>query len=485
MASSIRAISRTIDVEIQAECLDQLEYIVNNVYLESKRQFIDFIVKKPDPLSPSIIFRLKDNLTGQWAECSITIGGKPVISVRAPSSFNVKEQEILLKELEEIVYLLKETGGYGRLYFTFTSNMELTQIRTKPSYRDVLSKLFFNNLVFIFALSIVVTSIIWFLSPDLTRFLINILLFQAVLLLLSDRIVFTFCNWKIDDVNRYAYLVECRVPLEEYQDFLKKCYTKRTEIKKAIFSRTLALKRDIDFETVKDVLLKYGFEVTPQNLILRKIDVYSVVKRVSEKCGLKMPRRIGILNTALPNAGMAGISFRMSTLMVTTGAIATLTEDEMEAVLAHEFSHLKRRDQILFFTLSSAEYMSRIYIIFSFPVFLTVLGWIYLFLSLTALFFIAKFIETRADTDAAYMIGNPKSLASALRRIGTRRILMERGREGMLMAWLRWDPHPPVTFRIRRLEAMSINSDMKIWRKSVTDCIRNFVDLILNHKLAT
>ncbi|MEM1545137.1 MAG: M56 family metallopeptidase [Candidatus Methanomethylicia archaeon] len=482
MMSSTRIVSRTLDIEIGAEYIDQLEYIVNNVYLESKKQFIDFVVRKPDPVNPSIIFRLRDSLTGMWAECSITIGGKPTVSITVPSSFSVKEQDILLKELEEVLYLLKETGGYGKLYFTFTSNMELTHIRTRESYKDIFSRLFFNNLVFVFALSIVVTSTIWFLSPDLTRFLINIMLFQAVLLLLSDRIVFAFCNWRIDELNRYTYLVECRVPLSDYQDFLKKCYVKRTEIKKDIFNRTLALKKDIDFETVRDVLLKYGFEATPQNTALRKIDVYSIVKKTADKCGLRMPKRIGVLNIAIPNAGMSGTSFRMSTLMVTTGAIATLTEDEMEAVLAHEFSHLRRKDQILFFILSSIEYISRIYLIFSVPIFLTILGWFYLFFSLTALFFIAKFIETRADTDAAYMTGNPKSLASALRRIGTRRILMERDKRGILMAWLRWDPHPPVTFRIRRLETISINQDVKIWRKSIADCIRDFINSVLNPK---
>jgi heat shock protein HtpX len=482
MMGSTRTISKTLDIEIKAECIDQLEYVVNNVYLESKKQFVDFVVKKTDPFNPSIIFRLRDSLTGMWAECSITIGGKPTVSITVPSSFNVKEQEALIREVEEVLYLLKETGGYGKLYFTFTSNMELTHIRTRESYKDILSKLFFNNLVFVFALSIIVTSTIWFLSPDLTRFLVNIMIFQAVLLLLSDRIVYMFCNWKIDELNRYTYLIECKVPLGDYQDFLRKCYMKRIEIKRDIFNRTLALKRDIDFETVRDVLLKYGFEANPQNTALRKIDVYSIVSKAAKKCGLKMPRRIGILNIALPNAGMSGISFRTSTLMVTTGAIATLTEDEMEAVLAHEFSHLKRRDQILFFILSSVEYISRIYLIFSVPIFSTILGWFYLLFSLTALFFIAKFIETRADTDAACMTGNPKSLASALRRIGTRRILMERDRGGMLMAWLRWDPHPPVTFRIRRLEALSISQDVKVWRKSVADCIKDFISLVLNPK---
>ena len=69
-------------------------------------------------------------------------------------------------------------------------------------------------------------------------------------------------------------------------------------------------------------------------------------------------------------------------------------------------------------------------------------------------FFIAKFFEARADLYSAIVMGQPQVLAMALRKIGYRRLQLERGTPARVQAWLTWDPHPPIYFRISRLEKM-------------------------------
>ncbi len=69
------------------------------------------------------------------------------------------------------------------------------------------------------------------------------------------------------------------------------------------------------------------------------------------------------------------------------------------------------------------------------------------------IFFIAKFFETRADLVSTMKIGQPKVLAESLRKIGFSKLQMERSSSNILR-WLASDPHPPLYFRIERLDKM-------------------------------
>jgi len=60
-----------------------------------------------------------------------------------------------------------------------------------------------------------------------------------------------------------------------------------------------------------------------------------------------------------------------------------------------------------------------LYIFFKVPL----LEILYLFLSLTLLFFIGKFVEARADSEAALRLSRAKELANALKKIGLRRLI--------------------------------------------------------------
>ena len=73
---------------------------------------------------------------------------------------------------------------------------------------------------------------------------------------------------------------------------------------------------------------------------------------------------------------------------------------------------------------------------------------------MTIIYFIAKFFEARAGLLSAVVIGQPKVLAEALEKIGFKRLLYERVPSYRFQEWISMDPHPPIYFRVNRLEKL-------------------------------
>jgi heat shock protein HtpX len=79
--------------------------------------------------------------------------------------------------------------------------------------------------------------------------------------------------------------------------------------------------------------------------------LYETVKSLSHKAKIPCPK-IGISQTAMPNAFAFGRSLKDGRVCVTQGIIDLLSKEELKAVLGHELSHLKNRD-VLFITFLS------------------------------------------------------------------------------------------------------------------------------------
>jgi heat shock protein HtpX len=107
--------------------------------------------------------------------------------------------------------------------------------------------------------------------------------------------------------------------------------------------------------------------------------------------------------------------------------------------------------------------------------------WLYFILALGVIFFFGKFLESRADLDSANVLGKPKVLAEALRKIAFKRLFPLYKREPEFsgyrrMEWLQLDPHPPIYFRIAQLD--SLEEPVRIqhtFLMAVKDNLRGFL----------
>jgi len=127
--------------------------------------------------------------------------------------------------------------------------------------------------------------------------------------------------------------------------------------------------------------------------------------------------------------------------------------------------------------LVTAEYLFRIFVLLAyFPIFLTYFGFIYVIGILGLIYFVAKFFEARADLESAIKIQNPRVLAEALRKIGFRRLQFERSSAIRVQDWITWNPHPPIYFRVARLENMGENAPVikHTLFQSAKDCVKGF-----------
>jgi heat shock protein HtpX len=188
-----------------------------------------------------------------------------------------------------------------------------------------------------------------------------------------------------------------------------------------------------------------------------------------------MPK-IALSNTIVANAAAAGPSPKRGIVLLTTGLLVQLNEEETIAVLGHELSHLSARDPFVLFGIVSGEYLFRIFVLLPYVSAFEYFGFLYVILVLGLIYFVAKFFEARADLDSAFKIGDPKILAGALRKIGFRRLRFGRSAAARISEWITWDPHPPVYFRVQRLDKLDPCTEVKhSFFRSAKDCIRGFI----------
>jgi heat shock protein HtpX len=158
--------------------------------------------------------------------------------------------------------------------------------------------------------------------------------------------------------------------------------------------------------------------------------LHEIVERLSTQNGLPKPK-VAMVNSPVPNAFATGKSAKSSLVAVTTGILDLLDNDELEAVMAHELSHVRSRD-VLVLTLASvfstvAWYLAQFgffgglqsrnrntAVITVIVVLVAITTWIVSFLIIRA---ISRYREYSADRSGAIMTGKPDKLANALLKI--------------------------------------------------------------------
>jgi heat shock protein HtpX len=185
------------------------------------------------------------------------------------------------------------------------------------------------------------------------------------------------------------------------------------------------------FFSDKLALLSMGAkEVSPS----QAPELHAIVDRLSQQMDIPKPR-VAIADTDMPNAFATGRSPKKAVICVTTGIMRRLDIDELEAVLAHELTHVKNRDVTVitfasFFATVAAFIMQWGFWLglmggdrrrdrdsgnaFVLVYFASILVWIISFFLIRAL---SRYRELAADRGSAIVTGAPMKLESALMKI--------------------------------------------------------------------
>lgn len=446
-----RTFSYTIELEIPASYIGSLLDYVYQKYLLVQQQLFADISKGTIDGQPSLSYVALDKDKKRNAEVSIK-GTKPLEVKITPIGDKANEESAdqIRQDLLIVTEMFEQKVRETTLYFAWREGEEIVPEKVSGKEKKSLNRIFLETQVFLIVIFITLGIFLFFLIGIYTP--IVLLAFQFIFVFYSPKIIEMTSDWKITRENPTIHLLEYSLPLEEHDNFAKKYPPEKiAQIKKEVYQETIAKNGEIDCDTTGQIFRKYGLECNSENLSVRKVNVYELVKKVADKFHYKVPK-IVVTNTLVPNAAASGPSPKRGVVLITTGALEQLEEDEMISVLGHEFGHLKGRDTFWLYGLSALQYLLWFYVIFGlFPTSSFLVLFIYFWVLSTITYFVAKFFEARADLTSAIVIGQPNILANALEEIGFKRLLIERVPSYRIQEWLSFDPHPPIYFRVNRL----------------------------------
>ena len=168
-------------------------------------------------------------------------------------------------------------------------------------------------------------------------------------------------------------------------------------------------------------------EVTPQEFP----ELHGMIDRLCALADMPKPR-VGVAHLDIPNAFATGRSPERAVVCVTTGIMGKLTAEELEAVLAHELSHVAHRDVMVMTIASSAGIVAGMLMhgarfgalagrrdrnSAAFFVVTLVVSLVVYAISFFLTRLLSRYRELCADRSGAYLTMKPAALASALQKI--------------------------------------------------------------------
>ena len=446
-----------IETSIASAYLDSvLPFIQRNYLLPHPERFLA-IERGSDDQGPTLSYlamvpdtgghvHVKVSVRNQWVEVEMAPGAAVNISAEALEDFK--------DDLFTFVNLFEERIRQTTLYFAWAEGESIIPEEPPNRKKNLFVRIFSGGMLALSVLFLALNVFLFvFFGPFAPLMIVGA---QLVTVLISPNIIARGADWQLTEKNPNIHIVEYELPVDDYVGFQKRFGRDvLTRMKADIYARTFAVGGPLTCEVVGEVLSGYGFECRPENMVVKTIDVYSIVKRAASAFSLHIPK-ILIANTTVANAAAAGPSPDRGVALITTGLLSELDDEEVLNVVGHEFSHLKGRDPLALFGITTGTYLAWFYVIGPFLEFTALAGFsffLYL-LSLAVVYFIAKFFESRADLEAATRIGEPEVMASALRKIGFQKLELEKGRLSRVFDWLGWDTHPPIYFRVGRLERL-------------------------------
>jgi len=454
-------VSYEIDTELPRSYMDKLLDFINNKYLLPQKERFRGIVKKKTETGSSLSYSV------------IGADGTPIVQVEVKGAqplgvkitpLHEKVTDTMVEEAKQDIVIalqiFEENARKSTLYFAWREGEKIVPEVVGRGEKS-LQRLFLETQVLFFILFTGFGVVLFFgvLAYYPQYF------YVVPLVIVASQFIFVFYStwfiartgdWKITKDNPTIHFLEYHLPLMENGEFSKGYPPEKlAQIKKEVYDEILAKRGEIDCSEAQRVFEKYGVSCQQENLTSKRVNVYELVKKIADRFGYPMPK-IVVSNTILPNAAASGPSPSRGLVLITTGLLIQLEENEILSVLGHEFGHLRGRDPLILYGLTSAEFLFRFYVVLTFfpIIFESFLFFVYIWVVFSAIFFISKFFEARADLVSAVMIGQPEVLAGALEKIGFQRLLFERTPSFRLQEWIGFDPHPPIYFRVDRLEKL-------------------------------
>ncbi len=475
------AVSYKIATEIPASYMEKLlDFIYKQFLLPQKHRFTNFYRGTANHVA--LLSYVVLDAQGKRLLKAEVKGTTPIEVKLTPivESVSATDMEEAKQDVVIAVQIFEENTRKATLFFAWREGEAIVPETLKKQEKSF-HRLFLETQILFFIVFIAFGMAVFLVLAPYPEAIwiapIVLIAVQFVFVFFSSNFIARTADWSITEANPVIHLLKYYLPIREHNNFVQTLTRNQLlAIKKEIYDELLTKRGEIDCATAQKVFAKHGIVCQPENLAVKKVNVYGLVKEIADKFGFPMPK-IVVSNTMVPNAAAAGPSPSRGVVLITTGLFVQLEEEEVISVLGHEFGHLKGRDPLLLYGLTSAEFLFRFYVLFQFfPLFFSsFLFFFYFWAVMVVIFFIAKFFEARADLVSAIKIGKPEVLAGALEKIGFQRLLYERTPSFRLQEWLGLDPHPPIYFRVDRLG--KLKAPEKIKRpliQSIKDVISGF-----------
>jgi heat shock protein HtpX len=179
-------------------------------------------------------------------------------------------------------------------------------------------------------------------------------------------------------------------------------------------------------------------EVTPAEAP----QLHGIIDRICALADMPKPR-VAVAQSNMPNAFATGRNSKSAVVVVTTGLMAKLNDQELEGVLAHELSHIAHKDVVVMTVASFLGIVAALLVRFAFygelfggggrgrggggnnnnggalPILLIVMavGIVTYAISFLLIRLLSRYRELAADRAGALLTGQPSALASALTKV--------------------------------------------------------------------